>query len=202
MHLRTLIGVGVPWSNRFCVAVVTVALSACASLRTPALHVVAVYEGTYPKAPELRPVPSECRSPGSFATRLERKEYQLMCNPSTRTDQTRTVKLLVTDPSQPIVLGLMAYERTQWEIEVAPNVSITRVIVGGYHKQSVLGLPNNTVIEVHTHDSSPCERCVQKQPEFFSYEKVPSQLEEAAGLKASSFQSRYTGEWFSVFRGM
>jgi hypothetical protein len=190
------------WICILCVAIAAGSLSSCGSLRPPVLHVLAAYEGTYAKAPELRLLPSECSSPGSFSTRLERKEYQKKCAHTSRDDQTRTIKVLITDTNQPIVLGLMAYERTQWELEVAPNVTIQRVILGGYHTQIVLGLPEDAVVEVHTHDSSPCERCVHRQPEFYSYERVPAELESAAGLKASSFQSRYTGESFSIFRGM
>ena len=59
----------------------------------------------------LRLASRDSSSPGSFATRLERKEYQQHCHPTSRANQTRTIKVFVSDMSRPIVLGLMSYER-------------------------------------------------------------------------------------------
>lgn len=175
------------------------------------LHVIGVYEGSLPASADQRPWWAQCDKgqraddkgaatspPG--ATQSTRSPDCMP--PSSASGPTRTVQVTVSDGSQPIVLGLMAYDRVHWLVQLAPDVKLERVVLAGYHTQSFEGIPSTVQVDVYTYDPSGCSHCMQKGPYFYSYSGVPAQMETAAGLKAKSFQGRYTGEQFAIFPGM
>lgn len=61
-------------------------------------------------------------------------------------------KVLVTDTSSPIVLVLTAYSSAQWAIEVADQVQIDFVICTGYHRQTVVDLPDGIPVLSYCYD--------------------------------------------------
>lgn len=59
----------------------------------------------------------------------------------------------VNQPNAPVVLMLGSYEPTVWSIGWTPGTRILAVLVGGYHRQLVTGLPANVPVLVSTHDN-------------------------------------------------
>lgn len=122
--------------------------------------------------------------------------------------ETRSNEVIVniTDNTRPVVLALTAYNRTSWKVNLKEGVNLKRIILAGYHSQSVIGLPPNTPIEVYTYDPSPCELCWQGPSIIHSYENSYKEpdigLEKITGLEATSFQGGYQGSEFSIFPGM
>lgn len=178
------------------------AASGCAA--TPALHVIGVYQGQTPPGVDDRPWWAQCNddlkdkqqtvAPAPPSIECHRK-YAGM-----RTEKEIIVN--VTDDTRPIILALTAYDRTLWKVTLKEGVRLTKVILAGYHAQQVSGLPPDTPIETYTYDPSPCERCWQGAPYFYSYQGSPAQLKEITGLEVTSYQGRYKGTEFSVFPGM
>jgi hypothetical protein len=111
------------------------------------------------------------------------------------------VTVNVSRGEKPIILAVSAYEKTNWKIIPQENVVIEKVILSGYHQQTVEGIKQGTPIEVYTYDSSPCENCYQGQGYFYSYEFPPrDKLKQITGLEITSWQGRYSGKEFSIFK--
>lgn len=91
-------------------------LSACSS--TPALHIVGVYEGSYP--------------PG--------------VNHSSGYHPDGTIDIHVKNSRDPIVLGLASYEPVIWQIHSSEGVKIQEVVLSGNHPSKVVGLPESVKI--------------------------------------------------------
>ena len=57
----------------------------------------------------------------------------------------------------PVVLMLGAYEPTIWNVTWSPGTTVLGVLVGGYHRQQVVGLPSTTPVLVTTYEGNgPC----------------------------------------------
>lgn len=59
----------------------------------------------------------------------------------------------VNYPNQPVVLMLGSYEPAIWNIGWASQTRILAVMVSGYHRQAVAGLPSSTPLIVSTYDN-------------------------------------------------
>lgn len=165
------------------------------------LHVIGVYQGALPEVADKRPWWAQCQAALQSAGSTEPLS-PTQCQPFLNASrEQRTVTVNVNDDSSPIILGLMAYEPVTWHINAAPGVVIERVILSGYHQQQITGT-GDAQVDVYSYDNSPCERCVQKGRFFYSYERVPREMEMAAGVRASSFQGNYTGGTYQIFKGM
>ncbi|WP_242402209.1 hypothetical protein [Methylophilus sp. OH31] len=166
-----------------------------------ALHVIGVYQGQLPETADKRPWWAQCQAMNEAAVKSEpsiMNTCQALLNPGR--DQ-RTITVNVSDETTPIILGLMAYEGVTWQINTTPGVVIEKVILAGYHQQRIQGV-GDAQVDVYSYDNSPCDRCVQKGRYFYSYERVPFEMEVAAGVRASSFQGNYTGGTYQIFKGM
>jgi hypothetical protein len=106
----------------------------------------------------------------------------------------------------PLVLALASYEPTLWRIHAADPTQIVRVILGGYHSQSVSGLAAGTPVESHTHKPSDCGDCVQGEGYFYAYKRgsggdyvrAVRELWKITGLRPTTFQGNYSGKRFIV----
>jgi hypothetical protein len=59
----------------------------------------------------------------------------------------------VNQPDVPVALMLGSYEPTVWNIGWTPGTRILAVLVGGYHRQVITGLPANVPVLVSTHEN-------------------------------------------------
>ncbi|MFQ6334114.1 hypothetical protein [Methylophilus sp. 3sh_L] len=166
-----------------------------------ALHVIGVYQGVLPASADQRPWWEQCQADRA-ASGKRGPVTPGECDAFLRTgrDQ-RTVTVNISDDSKPIILGLMAYEPVTWHIVRAPGVVIQKVILGAYHPQIIEGL-EEVQVDVYSYDNIPCPRCVQKGHAFYSYERVPLEMELVTGMHATSFQGNYTGGSYQIFKGM
>lgn len=72
---------------------------------------------------------------GAYAGR--KLDYQIDQSGSAATQ----IDVAVDEPSAPVVLMLGAYEPTIWNIGWSPRTQIIGVLVSGYHRQAIAGLP-------------------------------------------------------------
>lgn len=63
--------------------------------------------------------------------------------------------VVVNSTSRPVALILGTYGPTIWNVTWTRGTRIVAVLVGGYHRQEIAGLPRTTPAKVHSHDSSP-----------------------------------------------
>lgn len=169
--------------------------SACTT--TPALHVIGVYEGQKAATADDQPAPESRQSVSISASGESTSSVSRRQNPPPG-----EVRVDVSDDSRPMVLALMAYNRTLWRVSLKPGVQLTKVILGGYYTQQVTGIPPDIPIETYTYESSPCEHCWQGAHHFYSDEEPPKELRDETGLEVSSFQGRYHGTEFHIFPGI
>jgi hypothetical protein len=67
--------------------------------------------------------------------------------------QATRMDVAVHQPSAPVVLMLGSYEPTVWNVGWSPGTRILAVLVSGYHRQVINGLPSNVPRIVSTHDN-------------------------------------------------
>lgn len=67
------------------------------------------------------------------------------------------IDVAVNEPDAPVVLMLGGYEPTVWTIGWSKRTQILAVLVSGYHRQVVSGLPASTPMLISTYDNKgPC----------------------------------------------
>ncbi len=72
-------------------------------------------------------------------------------------NQAGRIDVAVNQPGVPVALMLGSYDPTVWHVGWAPGTRIVAVLVGGYHRQVVTGLPKDTPVIVSTYDNKgPC----------------------------------------------
>jgi hypothetical protein len=72
-------------------------------------------------------------------------------------NQATRIDVAVNQPDAPVVLMLGAYDPTVWNVGWSPGTRIVAVLVGGYHRQAITGLPANVPTLVSTYDNKgPC----------------------------------------------
>jgi len=181
---------------KYYLILITLLLSGCASLRStfvpPELHAIGIYRGANLENHE-KPWWSKCETevPGIDC-------HQKMVKRRQEVGGTVTVNISITN--KPLILSFSSYDKTKWIVKAENHVIIERIILSGYHSQSVTGIPKETPVEVYTYKNSPCRSCYQGSGYFYSYKSPPSsKLKEITGLDITSWQGRYTGEEFSIF---
>lgn len=71
--------------------------------------------------------------------------------------QATRIDVAVNDAKNPVVLMLGAYEPTVWNIGWSSETRIAAVLIGGYHRQAVAGLPENIPVLISSYDNKgPC----------------------------------------------
>ena len=178
---------------------ITLLISGCASVRnifvTPELHAIGIYEGA-DMEDDGGPWWSKCET-GEPSIQCHRKMIKR------KQEAGGAVIVNVSITGKPLILSFSSYDKTKWMVKAEKNVIIERIILSGYHPQSVTGVPDDTLVEVYTYESSPCRSCYQGSGYFYSYKAPPlSKLKEITGLDVTSWQGRYTGKEFSIFPGI
>lgn len=156
----------------------------------PELHVIGVYEGTYPEDDD-RPWHAKCDGLGLMDC------HQKMTQRKRAMGGEVVVNVSITDT--PLVLAFSAYDKTKWVVKLEKGVILDKVILSGYHPQSIEGIPEDTPIEVYTYEPSPCPKCYQGSVYFYSYKTVPDKLTTITGMSATTRQGMYKGKEFSIF---
>src|SRR5688500_9355637 len=90
----------------------------------------------------------------------------------------------VTISDRPIVRALCAYEPVRWEVRLAQGAKLERIIVGGYHAQTVTWSDPARAAQVESHTQAG------KQPNYFyaytknseEFLKLKERLRQLTGL--------------------
>jgi TPR repeat protein len=155
------------------------------------LHVVSVYEGTGDGSDTGPRIQKVCtKGPG----RGECKPEEMMYVAGRQEKSEQVVLVDVQIKKRPIVLALSAYDPVKWIVTAGKHAKVRRVVVGGYHRQTVEGL-EEVPIEYYVHDLKSSDSFYARRK---NDPKVIQKLETLTGLTPSSFQYVYRGYAFSI----
>jgi hypothetical protein len=101
----------------------------------------------------------------------------------------------VTAGDRPVILALCSYEPVRWEIRIDPGATVRRVIVGGYHEQTVsftdaAGAPP---VDVHTREGGQGDFFYAYSKNDARYQRMRQTLAGLTDAPLRSFQGSYTG---------
>jgi len=124
-----------------------------------------------------------------------------------RRDDEQAVDVHVTFTGAPIVLIVSAYEQVFWRVKIDKGAQVVKVIVGGYHHQSVEGVPKDVPVETFVHeDGSPVYFYAYSQKDRDgegSWYEAEHRIRKLTRSAPWTFQGayRYTGTEFVVGAG-
>lgn len=64
--------------------------------------------------------------------------------------------VVVNSPHKKVALILSAYEPSVWNVKYTVGTKIEAIVLGGYHKQVLSGVPSNTTVLKHVYDENDC----------------------------------------------
>ncbi|MEG4318199.1 MULTISPECIES: hypothetical protein [unclassified Microcoleus] len=114
----------------------------------------------------------------------------------------KRIEIKVERRNKPIILALSAYEPINWNITLEPGAVIDKIIVNGYHNQTVSGV-SGIPIEEYSYEKSGeyIGDFIYKwdaTPESTQTESLVTKLEEINHTSLTSFQGCYRGTSFSI----
>jgi len=117
-------------------------------------------------------------------------------------NRAKSIEIQVERRNKPIILALSAYEPANWNITVAPGTAIEKIIVNGYHHQTVSGV-SGIPIEKHSYEETGnyIGDFIYKWGATAESPNTPSlvtKLEEINRTTLTSFQGCYRGTNFSI----
>ncbi|MCW6051484.1 hypothetical protein K4039_15660 [Lyngbya sp. CCAP 1446/10] len=115
---------------------------------------------------------------------------------------TKRIEINVEPRNKPIILALSAYEPVNWNINVEPGTVIEKIIVNGYHNQTVSGV-SGIPIEEYSYEETGnyIGNFIYKWGATTESPNTPSlvtKLEQINRTSLTSFQGCYRGTNFSI----
>ena len=90
----------------------------------------------------------------------------------------------------PLILVLCSYNRSKWTIHAAKDVKIERIVIGGYHQQTVVESPEGVSLETYSYD--------ERTGGFHTYgpgtdghTRAIERIKQLTGLEPTTFQGAY-----------
>ena len=112
------------------------------------------------------------------------------------------IEIKVERRNKPIILALSAYEPVQWNITPEPGAVIEKIIVNGYHNQTVSGV-SGIPIEEYSYEETGnyIGDFIYKwgaTPESTNTSSLVTKLEQINRTSLTSFQGCYRGTSFTI----
>jgi hypothetical protein len=112
------------------------------------------------------------------------------------------IEIKVERRNKPIILALSAYEPVQWNITAEPGAVIEKIIVNGYHNQTVSGV-SGIPIEEYSYEETGnyIGDFIYKwgaTPESTNTSSLVTKLEQINRTSLTSFQGCYRGTNFTI----
>jgi hypothetical protein len=106
--------------------------------------------------------------------------------------QNGRVNVRVTCIKRPIMLLLIAYKTVEWNVELDQGTRLLKVVLSGYHKQKVIGLPSTVSVISTSYDEG--------SPQYlYSYKTdLGAKAKQLVGKKPKTYQAEYSAEAFVV----
>ena len=159
------------------------------------LHIVGIYEPA-DRNDDGIPWWQKCRNLGL--------EAGSTCSARTFEKQGLEVDVAVSYTKAPVVIALMAYSATTWNVEVASGVNLQGIVLAGYHNQTLKGVPRDLPVIAHVSKDAFCGDCVRGSGYFYAYQQdadyagAAVHLYQSTGLQPASFQGGYRAWQFNI----
>ncbi len=102
-----------------------------------------------------------------------------------------TVSVVVDRPGKAVTLFLSAYNPVTWQVSVMAGSQIEKVILGGYHAQTAVGLPPETlVIPAFYEGGGSGYLWIGYQIDAAQFQRTVPKLHQFTGLEIASFQGQ------------
>lgn len=104
----------------------------------------------------------------------------------------------------PHVLVLSSYEPTRWTLDVAPGARLERVILNGYHAQSLASVPAGVTVENRSDAGHYLSACAYKWPDDnqgCNTQGLMTRLEQLTSHAVTDFAGCYRATEFTVEDG-
>lgn len=200
------------WQRRICCLLIPIVLSGCsiaglapglspaqqAQLQRvatalpppgePVFHVIGLYRGWPPPGMSLGNM--------GFCKRLADPECQRILQHQVEHD----VRVRVTDTQHPVILGLSAYERTHWHLDLAPGVELQRVIVSGQYPQRLTGAgASAAVVDVYINEVPFCQagECTRAKG-FYDFQAPAQRYQVLVDQAPTSFLGAQEKGWVEI----
>jgi hypothetical protein len=107
----------------------------------------------------------------------------------------------ITYTGAPLIVVLCAYDPVHWIVEVDPEVQLQKVIVSGYYRQQVSGLPDGIAVEGQTTGQDRTFTFYADTP--IEAQAAAARLKELTSLDATTFYTthEYAGSPFVIGPG-
>jgi hypothetical protein len=154
------------------------------------LHVVGVHEGLRPGDLDQVAAAAAVAATGPTTQPQQRRRRR------EKLAGRGTAVVEVQATGRPIVLVISAYEPVKWEVRVAKDADLRKVVVGGYYDQEVTGLAEGTTVEMHTHQGGSASFFYTYGQSSDGHREALPKLRTLTGLEPSTVQGtyKYTGE--------
>ena len=129
--------------------------------------------------------------------------YEANADHKNRNLSKSAIEIKVERRNKPIILALSAYEPVQWNITAEPGVVIEKIIVNGYHNQTVSGVPG-IPIEEHSYEETGNSlgdfiyNMWGATAESSNPSSLVTKLEQTNRTSLTSFQGCYRGTNFTI----
>jgi hypothetical protein len=110
--------------------------------------------------------------------------------------------VIIDRPGKQVILYLSAYEPVTWFIDIKPETSVAKVILGGYGRQVVKGVPEAIPVEMafYADDKTAKDRLPYAYSrESAEFREVVKALASRTGRSLSSFQGSYGSKFEQPF---
>ncbi|MEG4277877.1 hypothetical protein QUA62_10410 [Microcoleus sp. MON1_C1] len=128
--------------------------------------------------------------------------YEANADHKNRDFSKSAIEVKVERRNKPIILALSAYEPVQWNITAEPGAVIEKIIVNGYHNQTVSGV-SGIPVEEHSYEETGDNLgdFIYKwdaTPGSSNTSSLVTKLEQRNRTSLASFQGCYRGKNFSI----
>ncbi|NES95785.1 MAG: hypothetical protein F6K32_11235 [Desertifilum sp. SIO1I2] len=125
--------------------------------------------------------------------------YEARSDHSANNRQTGVVQVNVERQNRPMILAFSSYEPVEWQLNLAPNVQIEKIILNGYHDQNIVGAEN---IPVEEYSYEGTGNSFGEFPHNWdgnlTNAPMVTQLQAMTGRNVTSFQGCYRGTEFTL----
>jgi len=108
------------------------------------------------------------------------------------------VRIEIKYEKTPVCLVLMAYEPVEWLVVRSPGVKLVHVLAMGYYQQSVVGLPDPSMITLWPGPKGSDPRAFYQYRDARGDPAFAERMRRATGKEARTFQNAYRAASFIV----
>lgn len=109
-----------------------------------------------------------------------------------------SVDVKVNDTQAPLILGLSGFYRIQWHLHLAPGVHLQKVILVGYNRQTLKGVPAKVPVERRFFDKRFCGSCFLGHAYFYNLARPAPIFSDLIKYSITTFQGGFSANEITI----